>query len=71
MICLVLITPQVDEITRYLIWSERENLLECEPRSAFLLKIIIQKQMPLSLYELLKAGVNMDCQEKKQKGRPF
>ena len=64
-------TTSYDEIARYLIWSERENLLKCDARSAALLEMIIEKQMLLSLYELLKAGVDMNCQEDKSKARPF
>ena len=64
-------TTSHDEIVRYLIWTERARLLRCDTRSAFLLNKIIEKQMPLSLYELLKAGVDMDCQKDKSLSRPF
>ena len=64
-------TTSHDEIIRYLIWTERARLLRCDTRSAFLLNKIIEKQMPLSLYELLKAGVDMDCQKDKSLPRPF
>ena len=53
-------TTSYDEILRYLIWWERSNFSKCD---AFLLRTIIAKQMPLSLYELLKAGVNINCTE--------
>ena len=64
-------TTSHDEIVRYLIWSERMHLLKCDGRSASLLTKIIKKRMPLSLYELLKAGVDMNCQEDKSLPRPF
>ena len=65
-------TTSYDEIARYLIWSERENLSKCDTRSASLLKRVIENRMPLSLYELLKAGVDMNCQEDKSVSpRPF
>jgi ankyrin repeat protein len=64
-------TSSYDEIARYLIWLERSNFLKCDARSASLLKVIIEKQMPLSLYELLKAGVDMNCQKEKSTSRPF
>ena len=64
-------TTNHDEIVRYLIWSERMHLLKCDARSTFLLTKIIKKRMPLSLYELLKAGVDMNCQEDKSLPRPF
>jgi ankyrin repeat protein len=64
-------TTSYDEITRYLIWWERTNFTKCDARSASLLKQIIEKQMPLSLYELLKAGVDMNCTEDESVSRPF
>jgi ankyrin repeat protein len=64
-------TTSRDEIIRYLIWTERKYLSKCDDRSSFLLNKIIEKQMPLSLYELLKAGVDMNCQKDKSLPRPF
>ena len=64
-------TTSYDEIVRYLIWSERSHFTKCDATSAFLLELFITKQMPLSLYELLKAGVDMNCQEYKLVLRPF
>ncbi len=64
-------TTSYDEIVRYLIWSERMHLSKCDARSAFLLNKIIKRRMPLSLYELLKAGVDMNCKEDKSLYRPF
>ncbi len=64
-------TTSHDEIVRYLIWLERMHLLKCDGRSASLLTKIIKKRMPLSLYELLKAGVDMNCQDNKWLPRPF
>ena len=64
-------TTSHDEIVRYLVWTERAHLSRCDTRSSFLLNKIIEKQMPLSLYELLKAGVDMDCQKDKSLPRPF
>ena len=64
-------TTNYDEIVRYLIWWERSNLSKCDARSASLLNMIISKQMPLSLYELLKAGVDMNCLGYNMIFRPF
>ena len=64
-------TTSYDEIARYLIWSERTYFTECDATSAFLLDLFITKQMPLSLYELVKAGVDMNCREDKLVLRPF
>jgi ankyrin repeat protein len=64
-------TTNYDEIVRYLIWSGRTTFPKCDDSSASLLKQIIQKQMPLSLYELLKAGVDMNCTENESVSRPF
>ena len=64
-------TTSHDEIVRYLIWTERAHLSRCDARSSFLLNEVIKKRMPLSLYELLKAGVDMDCQKDKSLTRPF
>ena len=54
-------TSSYDEILRYVIWWERKAIQKCDVRVALVLKIIIVEQMPLSLYELLKAGVDMNC----------
>ena len=64
-------TTSHDEIVTYLIWTERARLSRYNARSSFLLNKIIEKQMPLSLYELLKAGVDMDCQKDESLPRPF
>ncbi len=64
-------TTNDDEVTRYLIWLERSNISKCDARSASLLRTIIAKQMPLSLYELLKAGVDMNCSEDEDISLPF
>ena len=64
-------TTSYDEIVRYLIWWERTNFTKCDARSASLLKQIIEEQMPLSLYELLKAGGDMNCTHGESVSRPF
>ena len=64
-------TTSHDEIVRYLIWTERAHLSRCDARSSFLLNEVIKKRMPLSLYELLNAGVDMDCQRDESLPRPF
>ena len=58
-------TTSYDEILRYIIWwnSKRSNNSKCDARNAWLLRTIIAKQMPLSLYEFLKAGVNINWTE--------
>ena len=56
-------TTSYDEILRYLIWWERSNFRECHIFGVFLIESIILKQMPLSLYEMLKAGMDVDCKK--------
>ena len=60
-----------DEITRYLIWLQRSHFQKCDHESAYLLKIVVKKHQPLSLYELLRAGVDMNCKENKWNPRSF
>ena len=64
-------TSSYDEIFRYLIWWERANIAKCDGRSESLLNTVIVKQLPLSLYELLKAGVDMNCTRDRSITRPF
>lgn len=64
-------TTSYDEILRYLIWWERSDLRKCDNERASLLKLIIEKQMPLSLYELFKNGFDMNCKEDNLITRPF
>ena len=54
-------TPH-DEIVRYLISLQKSSISKCDDESAFLLKVVIEKRMPLSLYALLKIGVDVNCQ---------
>ena len=60
-------TTSYDEILRYMIWWERKNFTRCSHRRTVVLDNIIEKQMTLSLYELLKAGGDIRCSE----SRPF
>ena len=61
-------TTSYDEIARYMVWSDRSYFQKCDARSVALLDLFITKQMPLSLYELLKAGVDVNCKDVE---RPF
>ena len=54
-------TTTYDETVGYLIWSQRSNIQVCDAESAEMLKTIILKRMPLSLYSLLKIGVDKKC----------
>ena len=54
-------TPH-DEIVRYLISLQKSSISKCDNNSVFLLKSVISKRMPLSLYALLRAGVDLNCQ---------
>ena len=54
-------TPH-DEIVRYLISAQKSRISKCDDKSAFLLSVVIEKRMPLSLYALLKVGVDVNCQ---------
>ncbi len=54
-------TTCYDETVRYLIQSQRVNISNCDPESALMLKQVITKRMPLSLYALLKIGVDWNC----------
>ena len=54
-------TSSYDEILRWVIWWKRKTIRTCDDAVASVLQDIIAKQMPLSLYELLKAGVDINC----------
>ncbi|CAB3997984.1 Ankyrin repeat domain-containing 50 [Paramuricea clavata] len=56
-------TTCYDEIARYLIQSQRVNISKCNRESSFLLRQVILKRMPLSLYALLKIGVDVNCHD--------
>ncbi len=56
-------TTPYDEIVRYLIWLQKSSISKCDDESAFLLNTVIKKGMPLSLYALLKIGVDVNCGE--------
>ena len=56
-------TTPYDEIVRYLLWLEKSSISKCNDESAFLLNTVIKKRMPLSLYALLKIGVDVNCRE--------
>ena len=50
-----------DEITSYLIWLQKSSISKCDDDTAVLLNIVIVQRMPLSLYTLLKIGVDIHC----------
>ena len=54
-------TTAYDEIVHYLIWLKKTTFSKCDDQSAFLLNTMIRKRMPLSLYALLKIGVDVNC----------
>ena len=56
-------TSSYDEIVRYLLWLQKSNISKCDAQSAFLLNQVISKQFTLSLYALLKIGIDINCQE--------
>ena len=51
-----------DEIVKYLLWLQKSSISKCDKQSAYLLNQVISKRLPLSLYALLKIGVEMNCQ---------
>ena len=55
-------TTSYDEIVRYLISSQESSISKCDDNSVLLLKFVILKRMPLSLYALLRIGVDLNCQ---------
>lgn len=57
-------TTPYDEIARYLISSKKSRIQKCDDENAYLLYIVIRKRMPLSLYALLKNGVDINCLKK-------
>ena len=61
-------TTSYDEISRYIVWSQRSYIQKCDATSVVLLDLFIRRQMPLSLYELLNAGVDVNCKDVE---RPF
>ena len=55
-------TPH-DEIVRYLMSRQKsESISKCDDESAFFLNTVVEKRMPLTLYVLLKIGVDVNCQ---------
>ncbi|CAB3985373.1 Ankyrin repeat domain-containing 50 [Paramuricea clavata] len=62
-------TPH-DEIVRYLIWSQKSSISKCDDESMYLLNVVIRKRMPLSLYALLKIGVDVNCQLEEELSSP-
>ena len=64
-------TTNYDEVVRYLIWLERSQFRKCDHVTASLLNKFVEKHMPLSLYELLKAGADMNCKVDISVFRPF
>ena len=63
-------TTNYDEVVRYLIWLERSHFRKCDHVTASLLKKFVEEHMPLSLYELLKTGLDMNCKDEGDL-RPF
>ena len=55
-------TTSYDEIVRYLISSQESSISKCDDNSVLLLKSVILRRMPLSLYALLRIGVDLNCQ---------
>ena len=64
-------TAPHDEIVKYLISLPKSSISNCDDESAFLLNSVVQKRMPLSLYALLKIGVDVNCQQDKYRSLPF
>ena len=58
-------TTAHDEIVRYLMSLQKSSISNCDNKSAFLLNTVVEKRMPLSLYALLKIGVDVNCQQNK------
>jgi ankyrin repeat protein len=56
-------TTCYDEIARHLIRLQRASISKCDHESSFLLRQVILKRMPLSLYALLKIGVDVNCHD--------
>ncbi|XP_028393202.1 uncharacterized protein LOC114517613 [Dendronephthya gigantea] len=54
-------TNSYDESVSYLIKSQRASISKCDHKTAFMLKNVILKRMPLSLYALLDIGVDWNC----------
>ena len=52
-----------DEIVRYLLWLQKSSILKCDAKSALLLNGAILTGMPLTLYALLKIGVDVNCHD--------
>ena len=50
-----------DEIVRFLIQSQRSRFSKCDTENKYILQQVVVKRMPLSLYALLKIGVNSKC----------
>ena len=60
-----------DKIISYLIWLQKSNISKCDNDSAFLLNAAIELRKPLSLYALLKTGVDLKCQKINESSSPF
>ena len=54
-------TTSYDDTAAYLIWIQRSNIQICDSESARLLITVITNRMSLSLYSLLKIGVDKNC----------
>ncbi len=54
-------TTSRDEMVRYLLRLQRSNISKCDTQSAYFLNQVISKRLSLSLYALLKIGVDINC----------
>ena len=50
---------------RYLFSLQKSSISKCDDESPFFLNTVVEKRMPLSLYVLLKIGVDVNCQSDK------
>ncbi len=54
-------TTCYDETARYLIQLQKSRYSKCDTETKYILEQVVVKRMPLSLYALLKIGVNSKC----------
>lgn len=55
-------TTMYDATVGYLVWLQRSTIRECDLESANLSATAVRKQMPLTLYTLLKVGLDLNCE---------
>ena len=63
-------TTVYDETVAHLIWLNRSSIRKCDMESMKILSVLVKKKMPISLYKLLKIGVDVNCTVK-ESPRPF